>query len=71
MEAMADLVGGERIGAFVVFIDEDGLHHAVRCAAVLALSDADGDGSDTIMQLPGGRAVTIRRPVREVLEWFR
>jgi hypothetical protein len=68
---MVDLVSGERIGSFVVFVDEDGLRHAVRCAAVLALSDADGDGNDTIMQLPGGRAVTIRRPVLDVLGWFR
>ena len=50
---MADLVAGERVGAFVVFIDEDGLRHAVRCQAVLALSDADGAGSDTILQLTG------------------
>jgi hypothetical protein len=68
---MADLVTGERVGAFVVFIDEDGLRHAVRCQAVMALSDADGAGSDTILQLTGNRAVRLPRPMHEVLEWFR
>lgn len=68
---MADVVTGERIGGFVVLTDEDGLRHAVRSGAVLALSDADGTGSDTIMQLPGNRVVTIRCPISEVLDWFR
>ena len=68
---MADMVAGERVGGFVVMTDEDGLHHAVRCQAVLALSDADGAGNDTVLQLSGNRAVTVRRPMREVLEWFR
>ncbi len=68
---MADLVTGERVGAFVLFVDEDGLRHAVRCQAVLALSDADSAGTDTILQLSGSRAVRLRRPIHEVLEWFR
>jgi hypothetical protein len=68
---MADPITGERVGGFVVLVDEDGLRHAIRCGAVVALFEADGTGSDTIMQLTGGRAVTIRRPVGEVLEWFR
>jgi hypothetical protein len=67
---MADVVTGERVGGFVVLTDEDGLRHAVRSVAVLALSDADGTGSDTVMQLPGNRVVTIRRPIDEVLGWF-
>ena len=68
---MADLVDGGRVGAFIVFVDEDGLRHAVRCQAVLALSDADGAGSDTILQLTGNRVVRLTRPMDEVLEWFR
>ena len=71
MSAVADLVTGERVGGFVLFLDEDGLRHAVRCGAVLALSDADSGGRETVMQLPGGRAVLIRRSVAEVLDWFR
>ena len=61
--AVADLVDGGRVGAFIVFVDEDGLRHAVRCqGAVLALSDADGAGSDTILQLTGNRVVRLTRP---------
>ena len=71
MAVMSDLIAGERVGGFVLLIDEDGLRHAIRCGAVLALSDADSAGGDTIMQLSGGRTVTIRRPVGEVLDWFR
>ena len=68
---MADLVTGERVGAFVVFIDEDGLRHAVRCQAVLAPSDADALAGDTMLQLSGNRTVTVRCPLGEVLGWFR
>lgn len=68
---MGDMVAGERVGGFIVLTDEEGLRHAVRLGAVLALSDADGAGTDTVMQLPGNRAVTIRHPIDEVLAWFR
>ena len=61
---------GERVGGFVVLTDEDGLRHAVKFGAVLALSDADGAGRDTVMQLTGNRVVTIRRSIEEVLAWF-
>ena len=67
---MSDVVAGQRVGGFLVLVDEDGLRHAVRCGAVLALSDADGTGSDTIMVLPGNRVVTIRQSMQEVLAWF-
>jgi hypothetical protein len=59
------------VGGFVLFRDEDGLHHAVRCGAVMALSDGDATGDTTVMQLPGNRAVLIRRPFSEVLRWFQ
>lgn len=68
---MADLVTGHRIGGFVLFQDDDGLRHAVRAAGVLALSEGDHDGGITIMQMPGNRAVVIRRSLDEVLSWFR
>ncbi len=66
----ADVVAGQRVGGFIVLVDEEGMRHAVRCGAVLALSDMDETGTDTVMVLPGGRAVTIRRPLHEVLSWF-
>ncbi len=68
---MSDIVSGERMGGFVVLTDEDGLRHAVKSGAVLALSDADGTGRDTVMQLAGNRVVTIRQPIEDVLAWFQ
>lgn len=35
------VISGERVGAFVVFVDENGLRHAVKLNSVLSLSDAD------------------------------
>ncbi len=67
---MGDIVTGERVGGFVVLTDEDGLRHAVKSGAVLALSDADGTGRDTVMQLTGNRVVTIRQSMEQVLAWF-
>lgn len=69
-ETMADIVSGGRVGGFVVFTDGDGLRHAVRPGAVLTLSDGDDMGEITMMQMPGNRAVLIRRRLDEVLEWF-
>jgi hypothetical protein len=59
-----------RIGAFVLFADDDGVRYAVRLSAVLALSDGDEARDTTIMQMPGGRAVPIRASLEEVLSWF-
>ena len=67
---MPDLVTGQRVGSFVLFKDDDGLRHAVRATGVLALSDGDHHGDITIMQMPGNRAVVIRRSLEEVLSWF-
>lgn len=64
------LASGQRVGAFVVFADENGLRHAVRLGSVLALSDGDERQDTTVMQLPGGRAVLIQVPLDEVLDWF-
>jgi hypothetical protein len=67
---MADLVSGGRAGPYVIFVDEDGLRHAVRPAAVLALSDGDDLRGLTVMQMTGGRTVLVRRGLDEVLGWF-
>ena len=68
---MPDLLGGQRVGSFVVFKDEDGLRHAVKCGAVLALSDSDDVGAMTVMQMAGNKAVLIRSPIDEVIGWFK
>ena len=67
---MSALTSGMRIGAFVVFADDDGLRHAVRLGAVLVMSDADPCQDGTILQMPGGRALLIRASFEEVLAWF-
>ena len=63
-------VAGQRVGAFVVFADDEGVRYAVRLGSILALSDADGCQDATVMQLPGGRALLIRATLEQVLAWF-
>ena len=58
---MADIVSGQRVGGFIVFQDEDGLRHAVRCGAILASS---------AMQMSGNRVVIVRVGFDDVLGWF-
>lgn len=67
---MSVLASGRRVGAFVVFVDENGVRYAVRFGSVLALSDGDDRRDTTVLQLPGGRAVLIQAPLDEVLGWF-
>lgn len=67
---MSTLLLAERIGGFVVFTDEDGLRHAVRLTAVLALSDGDQAQDSTVMQLTGNRTVVVQMPLDEALTWF-
>lgn len=62
---------GRRIGSFVVFVDGDGLRHAVRLGSVLGLSDGDDRQDTTVIQLPGGRAILIQSPLENVLSWFQ
>jgi hypothetical protein len=64
------LASGQRIGAFVVFIDANGVRCAVRLGSVLALSDGDERQDTTVMQLSGGRTVLIQAALDEVLGWF-
>jgi hypothetical protein len=63
-----DLVEGTRIGRFVVLRDVDGRRHAVAAGAVLAMADAE-DG-DTLLHVPGGRALQVPHPLTTVLRWF-
>lgn len=71
LDGASDLAApGSRVGAFVVFIDGDGLRHAVRLGSVLALSDGDEAQDATILQLPGARAIRVLAPLDEVLGWF-
>jgi hypothetical protein len=67
--SMADLLSGVRLGPFIVFKDENGLRHAVRQGAVLAISEMD-EGAVTI-QMTGGRAALVRQAFERVLRWFR
>lgn len=67
---MSDLTLGMRCGPFVILKDEEGLRHAVRQAAILAISDTDDTSSSTVIQLAGNRTSVIRCSLDRVLEWF-
>lgn len=70
MREPGQAVVSERHGAFLAFRDENGIRHAIRLIAVLAVSDADDSQDATILQLPGGRFVSIRAALDDVLAWF-
>lgn len=59
-----------RVGAFVLFADDNGVRYAVRLGSILALSDGDETRESTVLQMPGGRAVLVPASLEEVLEWF-
>ena len=63
-------VAGQRVGAFVVFADDEGVRYEVRLGSIMSLSDADSCQDATVMQLPGGRALLIRATLEQVLAWF-
>ena len=68
---MTDIVSGQRLsGGYVLLVDVDGLRHAVRQGAILALSDADDGQGATVAQLTGGRRLTILASLDEVLGWI-
>ena len=66
---MADIVAGVRAGPFIVFKDADGLRHAVRQGAVLAISEAGDDL--TTLQMTGSRCAVVQQAFELVLSWFR
>jgi len=59
---------GERHGRFVVLRDVDGRRHALAATAVVAVSEEE-DG-DTVLLLPGGRALRLAVPLPTVLAWL-
>lgn len=68
---MTTIISGSRIAPhFTALVDEEGLRHVVRQGAIMSLSDLDGSQDATLARLPGGRAVTIRASLEEVLGWF-
>jgi glutamate synthase domain-containing protein 3 len=66
---VADILSGVRVGSWVVFRDQDGMRHAVKQGAVLAISEGDGDV--TTLQMTGGRTALVRQAFEKVLSWFR
>ncbi len=65
-----DVHQGERVGGYVIFLDHEGLRHAVRPGAVVAASDADPCQDSTVVQLPGGRFLMVQAPLERILEWL-
>lgn len=67
---MSATMVNRRVGAFVLFADDNGVRYAVRLGSILALSDGDETRETTVLQMPGGRAVLVPASLEEVLEWF-
>lgn len=67
---MIAVTQGERVRGFIVFTDQDGLRHAVRMNAVLAMCDGDDARDTTVCLLSGGRTVCVMAQMDEVLTWF-
>ena len=70
MASTIEVATGTRHGALILFSDGDGTRHAVRMSSVIAVSDLDQMQDAALLQLPGGRAVAVRVPLDQVLEWF-
>lgn len=66
--AEGDLSEGTRVGRFLVLCDIDGRRHAVLAGAVqVACEQEDGD---TVVFLPGGRAIRVGVPLATLLGWL-
>jgi hypothetical protein len=57
------------VGPFIVFKDADGMRHAVRQGAILAISECDGD--IVTISMTGSRSALVRQAFDRVLSWFR
>ncbi len=66
---MSDILSGVRVGPFVVFKDADGMRHAVRQVAILAISEHEGDV--VTISMTGSRSALVRQAFDRVLAWFR
>ncbi|MDO9708880.1 hypothetical protein [Paracraurococcus lichenis] len=63
-------MAGERIHGYMLFVDRDGVRHAVRPGAVICLSDADDCRDTTAIQLPGARIIFVAASLDDVLATF-
>ncbi|WP_458098448.1 hypothetical protein [Roseomonas sp. WA12] len=62
------LADGSRIGRFLVVRDVDGRRHALAASAVIAVSETED--SDTLLLLPGGRALRLCVSLPQLLAWL-
>ncbi len=65
---MSDILSGVRVGPFIVFKDADGMRHAVRQGAILAISECDGD--IVTISMTGSRSALVRQAFDRVVAWF-
>jgi hypothetical protein len=63
-----ELADGTRIGRVLLVRDVDGRRHALASSAVIAASEAE-DG-DTLLFLPGGRALRLCVSLPQLLAWL-
>ncbi len=67
---MSLMTSDRRMGPFVPLIDNDGVRHAIRLGAVVALCDANACGDTTVMLMAGGRVLLVPSPTDTVMPWF-
>ena len=65
---LEEVPDGTRVGRYLLLRDVDGRRHALLATAVHAASQEE-DG-DTMLLLPGGRALRVSVPFANVLGWL-
>lgn len=61
---MADRI--VRFGSYLAVVDGEGCRHVVRIGAIQSLSDSDPCHDATVIVV-AGRAITVNRPLDEIL----
>lgn len=59
-----------RAGRYLLLRDREGLRHAVRSQAILAVSDLDGGEDMSVVMLQGGRVLIVPTPLPTLLAWL-
>ena len=65
---LEELPDGTRVGRYVLLRDVDGQRHALSRTAIHAASE--GEDGDTVLFLPGGKALRVGAPLAIVLDWL-
>jgi len=61
---------GNRIGIFLLLIDQDGCRHAIRLNSIVSFHDQDPCADTTVLALSGGRNIIVPASFDEVAYWI-